>query len=188
MSVALKSRLMTAEEFAEIEDCGDFDLIQGELVPMPPPEPSFDHGVATMSLSARVSIFVEDNDLGLCFAAETRFVIEYDPDTAIGPDFAFLAKERVPSPRPKGFGRMAPDLILEVRSPSDREAKAVEKMERWIRAGVRLGWELDMKTRVLTVYRPNETTRTIDINGTIDGEDVLPGFTLPMRRLFPEYR
>ena len=185
MSVMLKSRLITAEEFETYpEDCR-YDLIEGELAPMPP-EPSGIHGEITFSLGFEVGYFVRSHDLGLCFAAATRFTIEFNPDTSIGSDFAFVKKGGLPLPLPEGFLRIAPDLIVEVRSPSDKTTEAEEKMRRWIRSGVRLGWELNMRTRVLTVYRPDKEPRTVDIDGVIEGEDVLPGFTLPMRRLFPE--
>lgn len=185
MSVQLKSRLITAEEFECFESQERYDLIEGELVEMPP-MPGANHGATTYSLGFEVGFFVRSNDLGVCFTAETRFTIEYNPDTSIGPDFAFVAKARVTFPLPDGFLRLAPDLVLEVRSPSDTRLEAEAKMQRWIGAGVRLGWELNMRNRVLTIYRPNEPTRTVDINGTIGGEDVLPGFTLSMRRLFPD--
>ena len=185
MSVQLQKRLITADEFEErYEDCR-YDLIRGELVDMPP-MPSPAHGDTANILAIHVGMYVYMNELGRGFAAETRFTIERNPDTAIAPDWAFLAKNRLPAIYPaRGYLDMAPDFVLEVRSPSDSETRSVEKMERWIRAGVRLGWELNIKERVLTVYRPNEEPRTVDINGTIDGEDVLPGFTFPMRRLFP---
>ena len=185
MSILLQKKLITVEEFETYpEDCR-YDLIEGELVDMPP-MPGFEHGGTTDRLTRRAGVYAEDNDLGEGFAAETRFTIERNPDTAIGPDWAFIAKDRLPHPAPKGYAAIVPDLILEVRSPSDSEPEAVAKMQRWIRAGVRLGWELNLKTRALTVYRPGEEPRTVDINGTIDGEDVLPGFTFPMRRLFPD--
>ena len=185
MGVQLQQRLITAEEFADYpEDCR-YDLIKGELVDMPPmPGPA--HGDTTNVLNVYLGFHVIEHNLGRGYVAETRFTIERNPDTAIAPDWAFIAQARLPAVYPaRGYLDIIPDFVLGVRSPSDSEIKSVEKMEQWIRAGVRLGWELNMKNRVLTIYRPNEPTRTVDINGTLDGEDVLPGFTFPMRRLFP---
>ena len=187
MSVSLQKRLITAKEFETYpEDCR-LDLVEGELREMPP-MPGANHGGVTYDLAFEIGSFIRGRNLGRCFAAETRFTIESNPDTSIAPDFAFVANERLPVSLPDGFLRLAPDLILEVRSPSDTRPEAVAKMERWIRAGVRLGWELHPKERVLTVYRPGQPPRTIDIDGVIDGEDVLPGFQLPMRRLFRDTR
>ena len=185
MSIQLQKRLITADEFEErYEDCR-YDLVRGELVDMPPMA-GLEHGIVGDRLASRASVYADDHDLGAGAFAETRFTIERNPDTSIGPDWAFIAKDRLPRPAPKGYAAIVPDLILEVRSPSDTPEEAEGKMQRWVQAGVRLGWELNLKERVLTVYRPNEEPRTVDINGTIDGEDVLPGFTFPMRRLFPE--
>lgn len=178
-----RAKPITAEDFEKFDPEWRYDLVRGELIPMPP-MPGAEHGRIVLSLSAYVSIFVEEHDLGECFAAETRFSIERDPDTVLAPDLAFVAKERLPETLPTGFLELAPDLILEVRSPSDREKEAEAKMLRWQRACVRLGWEIDPKTRLLTVYRPDRPTYRIGIDDTLTGEDVLPGFSLPLRRLF----
>jgi len=175
---------MTAEEFEKYPADCRYDLIEGELVEMPPMA-GLEHGIVGDRLASRASVYADDHDLGAGAFAETRFTIERSPDTSIGPDWAFIAKERLPHPAPKGYAAIVPDLILEVRSPSDTAEEAEAKMQRWIRAGVRLGWELNIKDRVLTVYHPEQAPRTIDIDGVIDGEDVLPGFTFSMRRLFP---
>ncbi len=183
MSVILQKKVITVEEFETYPDDCRYDLIEGGLVDMPPMA-GFEHGKNTDRFTRRAGVYAEDNDLGEGFAAETRFIIERNPDTAIGPDWAFISKDRLPETDPSGYAAIVPDLVLEVRSPSDTKTEAEAKMQRWIRAGVRLGWELDMRNRVLTVYRPDKEPRTIDIDGVIDGEEVLPGFTFPMRRLF----
>jgi Uma2 family endonuclease len=183
MSAVIRPKPITAEEFERFDPEWRYDLIRGELRPMPP-MPGAEHGVVTFELSLEVGTFVRQHELGRCFAAKTRFTIERDPDTAIAPDFAFVAKHRLPERLPGGFLEMAPDLVLEVRSPSDRKKGVEEKVRRWLSAGVRLVWELDPKTRILTIYRPGQEPRKLGIDDTLTGEDVLPGFTLPLRRLF----
>lgn len=83
---------------------------------MPPP-PGEEHGDITNLLSVHAGMYVLQRRLGKCFAAETRFIIERNPDSAIGPDWAFIAKERLPKKRGKGFVPIVPDAVLEVRSP-----------------------------------------------------------------------
>ena len=185
MSVLTKTRLMTVEEYDRLPSSQRYDLIEGELVPMPP-MPGDQHGQVTINLSIEAGYFIRSRDLGVCYAAETRFLIHRDPDSSIAPDFAFTAKARAPRQIVRGSSPVIPDLVLEVRSPSDTRREAEEKMRQWIDAGVALGWELNPTTQILTVYRPGEAPREVDINGAIDGEDVLSGFTFPMRRLFPE--
>jgi len=180
-----RAKPITADDFEKFDPEWRYDLIRGELFPMPP-FPSEQHGEITADFATEASWFVKSNNLGKTYAAETRFVIEQNPDTSIASDWAFIAKDRAPKIPSDKFSRIIPDAILEVRSPSDRESAVVNKMNRWIAAGVRIGWELNPKKRIMTVYRPNAEPRQIDINGTISGEDVLPGFELPMRSLFEQ--
>lgn len=184
MSVAeIKKRWVTAEEFEQFEECERLDLIRGELRPMPP-MPGGRHGSLTMRFSTPVHIYVIEHNLGECFAAETRFTIERNPDTSIGPDWAFVAKDRLPNPIPDGFMPLVPDAVLEVRSPSDSRPAAEEKVQRWLAAGVRLVWELNPRTQIITVYRPDVEPQELGIDDTLSGEEVLPGFSLPIKRLF----
>src|SRR5258707_7326712 len=140
MSSMLGARPITAEEFEKFNPEWRYDLIQGELRPMPP-MPGAEHGRLTFEFSLDVGLFIRDTKAGTCFAAETRFVIEHNPDSAIGPDWAFVARERMPEKTPTGFLDLVPDIVLEVRSPSERKNDVVRKVNRWIMAGVCIVWE-----------------------------------------------
>lgn len=183
-------KLVTADEYEQMESQFKnsdvrMDLIDGRLVEVTSLAGG-EHGIVTMDFSYEIMSFVRQHNLGKCFAAETRFVIALNPDTSIAPDFAFMRADRVPNPMPKNYWRLVPDLVLEVRLPGDNTSKSQAKMNRWIRAGVRLGWELNPTTQILTVYRPGEAPQQLGVNDILTGEDVLPGFTLPLRRLFPD--
>ncbi len=183
MSANRLPRLMTIEEYEQMDSDLRLDLIEGELWPMPP-MPGAEHGAVTSDFSFEVISFVRQHNLGRCFAAETRFAIEADPATAIGPDLAFVRADRLPNPLPAGFLRLAPDLVLEVRSPSDRAPEVLAKVRRWLAAGVRLVWELNPRTHILTVYQNGAEPHTLGVNDTVAGGDALPGFSFPLRRLF----
>lgn len=184
MSTAtIKPTPVTAKEFETFEPDQRYELIEGALHSMPPP-PGYEHGLLTAEFSLEAGGFVRLHNLGKCFAAETRFVIEHNPDTAIGPDWAFIAKDRLPKRTLKGFAPIAPDALLEVRSPIDRSRELEDKIECWLKAGVRLVWELDPKTRTLTVHRAGVAPRRLGIDETLSGEEVLPGFLLPLKTLF----
>ena len=185
MSTLHPPKTWTAEEFERLDDDLRYELTRGELRPMPPP-PGAEHGSLTIDLTLEVGLFVREHRLGRCFAAETRFTIERNPDTVVAPDMAYVARERLPAKMPAGFLDLAPDLVLEVRSPSDRKREVKEKVERWLAAGVRMVWELHPARRILTVYRPGAEAREPGIDDTLSGEDVLPGFALPLRRLLSE--
>ncbi len=184
-SVRETARLVTAEEYERMDSNLRLNLIEGELVPMPP-MPGEQHGAVTMTLGAYATVYVLEHNLGRCYAAETRFIVQRNPDTTMGPDWAFTARDRLTGDALPGFSAIVPDIVLEVRSPGDTATEAEGKMQRWLRAGVRLGWEFNPATRLLTVYRPNEAPRPLSLNDTLTGEDVLPGFVFPLHRLFSD--
>ncbi len=176
--------IYTAQELERLPSEARYELVRGELRVMP--NNSAEHGNKTMRLSAPIALFVEENDLGECFAAETRFTIEQEPDTVLAPDFAFVARARLAAIPPKGYLTLAPDVVVETRSPGDTRAEVALKVARWLQAGVQLVWALDPAARVLTVHRANVAPQTLAAGDTLSGEDVLPGFTLPLNRLFRE--
>jgi Uma2 family endonuclease len=187
MAAVFKPKPITAEDFEKFDPEWRYDLIRGELHPMPP-MPGARHGQITFDLAFEAASFVRKHDLGVCFAAETRFVIEFNPDTAIAPDWAFVAKDRLPEELPEGFLRLAPDIVLEVRSPSDRASEVKTKVARWLSSGVKIVWELNMKTQALTVHRPNADSVPLGPDDILTGDEVLPGFSLPLRGLFSKGR
>src|SRR5436309_12287146 len=83
------NRLYTADELFELPSDFRCELIRGEIIPLPP-SPGGEHGDLADSLDSRASVFVRDNNLGKCFAAETGFNIYMNPDTVRGPDWAFI--------------------------------------------------------------------------------------------------
>ncbi|HZO91633.1 MAG TPA: Uma2 family endonuclease [Chthonomonadaceae bacterium] len=135
-----------------------YELVRGELCRMAPP--SAKHGSTTARLFSRAGIYIEDNDLGEAFTSETGFLLAQDPDTVLAPDFAFIAKERLPEPLPDTYIPVVPDLVLETRSHSDTRRRVNEKVALWPEFGAKIVWELDPRKRVLTVYRSGVEPRT----------------------------
>jgi Uma2 family endonuclease len=183
MTVALRAKPITAEDFETFDPDWRYDLIRGELVPMPP-MPGYEHGKIVGRHAALAGHFVIHEDLGEVFGAETRFIIERAPDTTIAPDWAFIRKDRLPSPTPRGFVPLVPDIVLEVRSPTDRPKEVHAMVDLWLGSGVEVVWELNPATRVLTIHRPGQEPELVGENDTLTEEALLPGFSLPLRRLF----
>jgi Uma2 family endonuclease len=119
------------------------------------------------------------------YGADGGFVLFADRQTVLVPDVAFVAAERVPlgSAR-KRFPRLAPDLVVEVFSPSDRLSEALNKVRLYLEAGVRLVWLVDPDKRTVTVFRPDAAPETLDATMTIDGGEVLPGFSASVSAMF----
>lgn len=180
---ATTERLYTAEDLLAFPSGARYELIDGRLRQMAPT--SDEHGSFTMDLSVEIANFVRARDLGRCYAAETGFLLAHDPDVVLAPDFAFVATNRLPAARSRGFVPVAPDLVLETRSPSDRGPAVRAKVQEWLDAGVRVVLDLDPARRILTVYRPGAEPAPLTPADTLDGHDVLPGFSLTLSRLFP---
>ena len=179
----LTRRLYTAEDLEHLtRDGREFELIRGELREMAPPGGL--HGSSNESVAARLSVHVLDNGLGACFSAETGFLVERDPDTVLAPDWAFVAAGRLPPAMPKGYMPVVPDAVLETRSPGDSKREVVEKMTRWLQAGVKVALDLDPTARRLTLHRPGEPPAVLGPADTLTLEDVLPGLSLPLSRVF----
>ncbi len=174
--------LLTAEEllYVRIPD-KRVELVRGKLVVREPA--GYTHGRVAMNLAIRLGAHLERTGGGQLFAAETGFTLERGPDTVRAPDIAFIRRERLPDPEPVGFPDLAPDLVVEVLSPSDRPGEVLAKVADWLTAGVRLIWVIDPERRVARVYRHDGTELLVTADQPLDGEDVVPGFSCPLERI-----
>jgi Uma2 family endonuclease len=106
----------------------------------------------------------------------------------LSPDISFIAKSRlaIMAVDREKFLRGSPDLVVEVLSPWDRSARLHEKLADYFSSGARLIWIIDPADRSAHVYRTPEADRLLRVTDALDGEDVLPGFRLPLAELFAE--
>lgn len=186
-STQTKRAVYTAADLERLSDEGfHYELIKGELRPMSPS--GGPHGTATSRISFYVNSLVYGEALGETFAAETGFVVERAPDTIKAPDFAFVSYERLPDPLPDGYVPLVPDLAVETRSPYDTAHEVAEKVEEWLAAGVRLVWVIEPKKRTVTTHRAGRPPLVLTVADTLDGDDVLPGLSVPVERIFPPQR
>jgi Uma2 family endonuclease len=164
---------------------GRWELIDGELVEMSPAaeEPST-IGAAIIGL---LWPFVRANRLGRLYNAEGGFVLFPDRATVRAPDVAFVRVDRVPHGEArKHFSRLAPDLAVEVLSPSDRPSDVVAKIEMYQEAGVPLIWLVDPDSQTVTVLAIGQAMRVLHAGDVIDGGEVLPGFSAQIAEFFSE--
>jgi Uma2 family endonuclease len=182
--MATEQTLLTADELLSLPDDGlRHELIRGELTTMPPA--GGEHGLITNKLAFRLTATVESQGLGFVFAAETGVFVEQDPDTVRAPDIAFIARTRLPGGlAPRGFLRVVPDLVAEVVSPGDRASEVEEKVQTWLNAGVRMVWVVHPSRRSVTVYRSFAMARILTEADSLTGEDIVPGFSIPVRDIF----
>ena len=183
LSTPAKPAVHTAEDLERLSAQGyRYELIKGELREMAPPGGS--HGSTTSRLTIFVGIYIIDKDLGEPFAAETGFLVGRNPDTTLAPDFAFVAKDRLPDPVPKSYIPVVPDIVLETRSPDNSKRKAAFKVVLWLELGVKLVWKLNPNMRLLTTYRTNRVPFSLGEGDILTGEEILPGLSVPISRLF----
>ncbi len=166
--------LMTAGELQRISIPGKVtELIRGRLVVREPP--STLHGRVSGRVVYYLGAFVLPRNLGDVLDGG-GFQIESNPDTVRAPDAAFLARERTGQIPPRGYAPLAPDLAVEVVSPNDRAGELLAKVGAWLDAGTRLVWVIDPAKREARVYRPDGSLAIVPAEGSLDGEDVIPGF------------
>ena len=147
------------------------------------PPPSFGHGAKSLEIARRLAEFVEQHDLGVV-VGEAGFVLEREPDTVRVPDAAFVSVERAASYPGDGFFEGAPDLAVEVLSPSNTPAAVAEKTREYLAAGVRQIWNVDPRNQAVSIHSPGAEPRVLGVGDRLEGGDVLPGFAIPVRSLF----
>jgi Uma2 family endonuclease len=182
--MAVQKSFMTADELLRLPDDNmRHELVRGELRTLPPA--GGEHGFVGGELFGVVREHVRARDLGFTFSADTGFRLSRNPDTVRAPDVAFVTKGRLPGGRlPTTFPDLAPDLVAEVVSPSDAATEVREKVQQWLEAGVRLVWVVWPSNRSVTEYRSPTGVRELTEADELDGFDVLPGFTCPIRDIF----
>ena len=177
--------LMTAEELMELPHGEGFryELINGELEKTM--SPGLPHGRITMRIAGPLSEFIWSHDLGDIFAAETGFQLTFDPDTVLAPDVSFVSKERLEQVgETERYWPGAPDLVVEVLSPSDRASKVNKKTSLWLSYGAKQVWIVNPKDRTVLVHRSATDTTMFHGSDYLEAQDLLPGFSLSLDRIF----
>ena len=162
---------------------GRWELIDGELVEMSPSS-SESSGIGVNAVSA-LHVHVRSHQLGRVFGADGGFRVVVDGVEMVrAADAAFVRADRLPPGPHRGFLPLAPDLVVEVVSPSDLASEVLAKARMWLAAGARLVWVADPPSRTVTVYRPDGSAQVVADGGELYGGDVLPGFRLPLADLY----
>jgi Uma2 family endonuclease len=175
--------LVTAKELERLDDGYRYELIAGELIRMTPAKPK--HSWVGNRFAARLTVVVEANDPGDVFDSSAGCQFAENPDTILAPDVSFIRKERVPPVAEwDDYFRVAPDLVAEVRSPSERRSHINKKLRIYLEAGVKLVLFIDPSKRIITVHQRGQDPRTLTEADDFDGGEVIPGFRLPLSDLF----
>lgn len=161
------------------------ELVDGEIREMSPVGGV--HGQAVGWIYRRLAEHVERWGGGVVLVGDVGFVLRLsgDPERVRAPDVAFVSAGRLPGGRlPEGFLEGAPDLAVEVLSPSDDPVDVQQKVRDYLEAGARLVWVVAPRARAVTVYRADGSARLLREGEALEGEDVLPGLHIPLAELF----
>ncbi|MFL5542928.1 MAG: Uma2 family endonuclease [Longimicrobiaceae bacterium] len=180
---ATETRVVTADELLMMPDRGvRRELVRGEVREMPPP--GEEHAEIATELARILGNHVRQHGLGRVYG-ELGFRIASDPDTVLAPDISFVRAERIAGgPRNRGYRPGAPDLAVEILSPNDSAEELEEKVLAWLLAGCRMVVVVKPRIRSATVYRSFKDVTVLSQDDSLDGGDVVPGWTLPLRELF----
>lgn len=174
----------TAEDLLRMPNDGyRYELVRGELTKMSPA--GHKQGRIAGNITTSLGPHVLANRLGRVYVAEAGFWLESEPDTVRAPDVAFVSQKRLEEVGDvDGFWPGAPDLVVEVISPSDTYTEVEEKVFEWLGAGARMVVVVNPRKRAVTVYRSLTDIRVLTEDDTLDRGDVVPGWTMPVRDIF----
>jgi Uma2 family endonuclease len=166
----------TAAELASLPDDGYRHELEAGCV-VAEPLPAHRHDRVRWRLENALQRFVAAHGLGEVFG-EAGYVLARDPDTVRGPDLSFVRRERLSGFDDSQFFDGAPDLAVEILSPSNRPGETRAKVAEYLAAGARLVWVVDPERRVVTIYRELLRPRQVGVDGVLEGDDVVPGFAI----------
>jgi Uma2 family endonuclease len=176
--------LLTVEEFLNLSlPDGKAELVRGELRMSPPP--GAPHGMAATNLLLALGVHVRQRQLGHAFGDSFGYELVRLPRTVRVPDVSFVRADRLPE---QGVGpgllKLAPDLAVEVLSPSETASDLEEKLDDYARAGTPLIWVVDPVRRTVMVIPADQPARWVREGDVIDGGTVIPGFVIPLSAIF----
>lgn len=186
----LEKQFISAEAFFEIADLPKYDdrrieLVEGEIVDMPLPNPI--HAAVLATLSTKLNMFVTDSESGRVLVGDAPFVLKRDAegrDTLRGLDIAYISAERLPGKLPRSPLNLAPDLAVEIISPCNKASDIAKKIRQLLQAGTLMVWIVYPDLRSITIHTSDGAT-TLTEHDTLSGGDILPGFEVRVSDIFP---
>lgn len=176
---------VSGEELLAMGDIGPCELVEGRIVPMSPT--GDEHGGYESNFDVAIAAYVKAHKLGRVRVGEVGVYTGRDPDTVRAADVAFISNERYAQRRKAGgFLEVAPDLVVEILSPDDRWSEIMQKLREYFVIGVRLVWVADPLAKTIYAYRSLTDVREFTEEDDLPGDDVLPGFSVPVTTLFAE--
>lgn len=182
----VQAKLMTAEDLWALPPSEGvrYELVKGALIEVVSGTGGL-RGVLEARTARHLANFVEDNRLGCVTGASGAFILARNPDVVRIPDVAFISKARMPKPIPQKYLPLAPDLAVEIVSPSDSALEMRHRVQDYLNCGVRMVWIVYPELQTVDCYSP-AGVQSLTVDDASEGGDVLPSFRLPLRTLFAD--
>jgi Uma2 family endonuclease len=187
MATAATRPLTTADLLAMPDDGRRRWLIRGRLREQEKTIRNRFHSIAMVRLAGELYVWRSHQPAprGEIVCGEARVCLPGEPETTIGVDIAYvLSGAIVYQTAETGLIEGVPTLVVEILSPSDAVGDIDEMITAYQAAGVPLIWVVDPRDRTVTIYRPGNEPTLVNATQELDGGDVLPGFRVPVARLF----
>ena len=174
---------LTGDELHRMPWLNPCELVGGRVVRMTPTNPT--HGRIEVNVAAALRSFARSRNLGIVMAGEVGVFTTRDPDSVRAPDVLFLSHERdAARTRRDGFLEVAPELVVEILSPTDRRDEVQRKLREYFAAGVLVAWVVDPAESAVRVHAAHGEPRRLAAGDVLSGGNILPGLELPVDEVF----
>lgn len=178
-------RPLTVDEYAALPDDGPrTELVRGGLVREP--HPGYQHARIQARLMVLLERHVEQHAPDLVCAGPFGVITAESPGTVRGPDLAVLRRSRLEGLHRAGFLRGAPELAVEIVSPSNTATEIQDKVSEYLGAGGGIVWVVYPRTRTVVVYDSPDAARLLRADATVDGGHVMPELAIPLSDIFAD--
>jgi len=181
--MVVQKKTYTYTEYARLIDSPDnantiLELIDGEIEEK---MASFTPSRIALRIGYFLSEYLDERNLGYVTGADGGYIMS--DDNVFIPDVGYIAKERMPQ-TPAREVPTPPDLAVEVKSPTDTKRAMRQKAEKYLQFGTRLVWLVFPDEQLVEIYTPDDDVITVGMDGVLEGDPILPDFTLPVRNIF----
>lgn len=174
---------LTVADYAALDEPEDeyvTELVRGVVVREPRPRRL--HGLIQVEMAYLLRGWAKEH--GAEVTAESGYILSEEPATVRGPDVAVVLEPRPSEGQPGGWVRDAPDVAVEVLSPSDTSSAMQQKTLEYLESGAQLVWIVDPEARTVTVHRPDGSANILREHETLTGEGVMVDFAVEVREIF----
>ena len=179
-----QEKLITGEELAQMVGVGLCELIDGRIVPMSPT--NAEHGRTEFRVGHNIELAIKPGKRGQVLVGEVGIYTRRNPDRVRAADVLYISNERYAKRKSKSYLDIAPELVVEILSPADPAQELTQKLREYFEIGVVLVWVVDPEARIVYAYRSLTDVREFKETDALTGDEVLPGFNVPVAQLFED--